>query len=313
MKYLSLFGILCAMMLASCQPYPELRPMEYEELQYPFPVKYADLGGGVNLAYVDEGQGAETIIFIHGLGSYLPGWKKNVEGLRDRYRCIAIDLPGYGKSSRGRYPFTMEFYADVVVQLMNHLHLSSVVITGHSMGGQIAMTVALKYPDRVKKLVLISAAGFESFTDGEKQWFRDIAIPELTKNATPQQIRANLVSNFYNMPVDAEFMVTDRIATRKAKGLDGYAYTVAQSIKAMVNQPVIGLVDRITQPALLIYGENDNLIPNPFLHAGKTKTIGDIGHAALKNSSLLMIPECVHFAQFEHPVEINDAIRQFLQ
>jgi pimeloyl-ACP methyl ester carboxylesterase len=313
MKYLSLFGIFCVMMLASCRPYPELRPMEYDELQYPYPVKYAELGGGVNLAYIDEGQGKETIIFIHGLGSYLPGWKKNVEGLKDRYRCIAIDLPGYGKSSRGRYPFTMEFYADVVVQLMDHLKLPAAVITGHSMGGQIAMTAALKYPDRIAKLVLISAAGFESFTDGEKQWFRDIAIPELTKLATPQQIRANLASNFYNVPDDAEFMVTDRIATRKAKGLDGYAYTVAQSIKAMVNQPVIGLVDRITQPALIIYGENDNLIPNPFLHAGRTKSIADIGHASLKNSSLVMIPECGHFAQFEHPVEVNNAINQFLQ
>ncbi|MCX6136100.1 MAG: alpha/beta hydrolase [Ignavibacteriales bacterium] len=313
MKLLSLLGLLGALTLMACHPYPELRPMEYEDLQYPSPVHYAALAGGVNLAYTDEGQGSETIIFIHGLGSYLPAWKKNIEALKGTYRCIAIDLPGYGKSSRGRYPFTMEFYADVVVQLMDHLQIPSAVIAGHSMGGQIAMTTTLKYPGRVHKLVLISAAGFESFTDGEKQWFRDIAVPELTKNATPQQIRANVVQTFYNMPADAEFMVTDRIATRKAKGLDGYAYTVAQSIKAMVNQPVIGLVEKITQPTLIIYGENDNLIPNPFLHAGKTKDIADIGHATVKNSTLVMIPECGHFAQYEHPSEVNSAIQKFLR
>jgi pimeloyl-ACP methyl ester carboxylesterase len=313
MKYFQLFGFLGALMLLSCQPYPDLRPMEYEDLQYPFAVHSAELTGGVTLAYTDEGSGAETIIFIHGLGNYLPAWKNNVEALKSRYRCIAIDLPGYGKSSRGRYPFTMEFYADVVVQLMDHLQLPTAVIAGHSMGGQIAMTAALKYPARVKKLVLVSAAGFESFTEGEKQWFREIAVPELTKNATPQQIRANVVQTFYNMPADAEFMVTDRIATRKAKGLDGYAYTVAQSIKAMVNQPVIDLVDRIKQPALIIYGENDNLIPNPFLHAGRTRGIAEIGYAAIKNSTLLMIPECGHFAQYEHPLEVNNAIQQFLE
>ncbi|MDO8897890.1 MAG: alpha/beta fold hydrolase [Bacteroidales bacterium] len=72
----------------------------FDEIPYPFDVKKVQIDENTEIAYIDEGSGKETIIFIHGLGSYLPAWKKNIEGLSSDFRCIAIDLPGYGKSSK---------------------------------------------------------------------------------------------------------------------------------------------------------------------------------------------------------------------
>lgn len=256
----------------------------------------------------------ETIlIFIHGLGSYLRAWDKNIPDLSKKYRCIAIDLPGYGKSSKEIHPGSMEFYADIVAQLINKLELKNVTLAGHSMGGQISMVFALKYPALVKNLVLVDPAGFETFNEGEKQWFRDVMTVNAVKLTPVQAIRSNLILNFYDMPDDAEFMVTDRVALRDAKEFEKYCYAVAKSVHGMVDQPVINLIDRIIQPTLIVFGENDNLIPNPYLHGGKTEDIAKIGNEKIKGSKLVIIPECGHFAQYEKYNEFNNAVLEFLK
>ncbi len=314
MKNLIFFILLLLIFaLFSClKPYQNFEEIEFSDLQYPFPVKTSTVKDNLELAYVDEGSGQQTIIFIHGLGSYLPAWQKNIAGLKDSYRCIALDLPGYGKSGKGVYPIDMEFYVDVLTEVMDNLDLESVNLAGHSMGGQIAMIAALKYPDRVKSLILIAPAGFEEFTPGEGQWFHDVMTVDFVRLTPVQQIRANVAGNFYNMPAEAEFMVTDRIALRKADDFEKYCYAVVKSVQGMVDQPVHQLLDQIRQPALIVFGENDNLIPNPFLHPGKTVNIAKTGAEKIPNSRLVMIPKCGHFAQFEKAEIVNRSIRDFL-
>jgi pimeloyl-ACP methyl ester carboxylesterase len=293
--------------------YRNIEPLKsLKDLNYPYEVKYAALSGNINLAYVDEGSGDYTIIFIHGLGSYLPAWKKNIEGLKVNYRCIAIDLPGYGKSSKAPHSGMMTFYAGVVNELIENLKLKNVVIAGHSMGGQIGIMAALNYPENIKKLVLVDPAGFEEFTEGQKQWFRDVMTLDGVKKTTVEQIQTNLASNFYNVPDDASFMITDRIAMRTAADFDNYCYAVVQSVNGMVDEPVFQLLDKIKQPTLILFGANDNLIPNRFLNAGKTANIAMKGHEKIAGSKLVIVPKAGHFLQFEKPDEVNKEIMGFL-
>lgn len=295
-------------------PFSNLKPInQMEELQYPYQVHKVKLDSDTEIAYVDEGQGEQVIVLIHGLGSYLPAWKKNIEGLKSSYRVIAIDLPGYGKSSKQPHSGKMSYYADVIRQFVQALNLEHVTLGGHSMGGQIAMVAALNYPEMVDKLVLIAPAGFEKFTEGQKQWFRNAMTFEGVKNTSTEDIQTNLAVNFYNMPKDAEFMITDRIIMRDAEDFDHYVYAVVQSVYGMVDEPVLELLPQIKQPVLIIFGENDNLIPNRFLNPGKTSKVARIGKDKIPNSELLMIPKAGHFVQFEKPVEVNQAIAAFLK
>ncbi len=282
------------------------------DLDYLFDVKYAQLNDDINLAYIDEGNSDQTIIFIHGLGSYLKAWYKNIYGLRDEYRCIAIDLPGYGKSSKKPHSGKMSFYADVVSQFIDYLNLKNVVLAGHSMGGQISMMAAIDYPEKIDKLILADPAGFESFTEGQKQWFRDVMTTDGVMKTTVEQIQTNLAYNFYYVPDDAEFMITDRIAMRFADDFENYCYAVVQSVDGMVDEPVIDILDQIKQPTLIIFGENDNLIPNRFLNPGRTIDIAKIGDDKIPNSELVIIPKAGHFVQFEKPREFNSAVKSFL-
>ncbi len=293
------------------------RISSFDELEYPYVVKKAQLSDQLMIAYVDDGNQQlppeKTIILIHGLGSYLKAWKNNIPDLSRNYRVIAIDLPGYGKSGKTPHPGTMTWYAQAVVQLMSHLNLEKAWIGGHSMGGQIAMVMALTHPEKVQGLILAAPAGFEAFSKGQKQWFRNVMTLDGVKKTTVDDIQSNLYYNFYHMPDDAEFMITDRIMMRHAKDFDAYCYAVVQSVNGMVDEPVLPFLEKIDKPALIVFGENDNLIPNRFLNPGFTREIAENGHKRLKNSKLVMIPKTGHFVQFEASKAFNEAIKEFIK
>lgn len=314
---MKIFNIICIVLigflLLNCTPYKNLTKMNFEELKYPYPVKKVELKNNIKIAYVDEGKGEQTIIFVHGLGSYLRAWEKNIPVLKQKYRCIAIDLPGYGKSSKGIYPYTMDFFADVIKEFMEELNIKKAVIAGHSLGGQIAISTALKYPSIVSKLILADPAGFEQFNKGQKQWFRDVMTVQLVKLTPVNQIRKNVYINFYNMPDDAEFMITDRIALRGAKDFDKYCFAVVKSVDAMVNTPVYNMLGNITQKTLVIFGKNDELIPNRFLNPGFTENIAVDGASKIPNNKLIMFDKCGHFSQFEKAEQFNKAVIEFLK
>lgn len=82
---------------------------DMQEWTYPYETHSVELPSGIELAYIDEGRGELTLLMLHGLGSNLQAWTKNVEDWKGDYRCIALDLPNYGKSGRGDYSFTMSF------------------------------------------------------------------------------------------------------------------------------------------------------------------------------------------------------------
>ncbi|MCC6410619.1 MAG: alpha/beta hydrolase [Saprospiraceae bacterium] len=312
MKYVA--GLFLLLFLQACAMQRTPAPMQtFEDIKYPFETSKLTLPDGNKIAYVDEGSGTQTILFIHGLGSYLPAWKNTIEGLRGQYRCIAIDLPGYGKSDKGNLPGSMRYYADVVKSVADQLGLKKIVIAGHSMGGQIAVTTALAYPELVDKLVLVAPAGFETFNKGQRQWFRDVMTVDGVRLTTVEQIRTNLAYNFYNLPHEAQFMIDDRIAMRSASDFTAYCYAITQGVKGMVDDPIFDLLPQVKQPALVLFGENDNLIPNRFLNGGRTADYMEKGAEKMPNATLVPVKKAGHFVMFEQSKKCNEAIQGFLR
>lgn len=298
-------------MSCSTSRFYDLPTAEFEDFDYGYKTKYFQIKN-IKVAAIDEGSSDNLVILIHGLGSNAKGWIKNIPELAKKHRVIALDLPGYGKSQKGHFQFTMDFYADIIKLLSEKVSHKSLTLVGHSMGGQIAITTALNYPKLVSNLVLISPAGIETFTEGEAAWFKKVVTPDLIKDTPIRSIDVNLKSNFYEYPEDAEFMITERIQMRRADGFDLYCYAVAENVAAMVDGPVYERLDEIKQPTLILFGENDQLIPNPYLHGGFTKDIAEIAESEITDSELIVIPECGHFVQFEKAERVNKAIVEFL-
>ncbi|WP_266205351.1 alpha/beta fold hydrolase [Pontibacter kalidii] len=285
----------------------------FDGLKYNFPVQQATLPSGQTIAYVDQGKGPQTVILIHGLGSYLPAWNKNIPELSQHYRTIALDLPGYGKSSKDNAQVGMKAYADAVLALMDKLKIEQVVLVGHSMGGQVAITAALQAPERVQKLILAAPAGLETFTEQQKQLFKATVTPESIAKTTPEQIAANVKVNFHQMPADAQFMIEERVEMTKAAQFPDYSKAVAQGVAAMVDEPVYDKLPQLQMPTLILFGENDNLIPNRYLNPSlTTQAVAEIGKERIPNSQVVMLPQAGHMLQFEQPEAFNEAVREFL-
>lgn len=306
--------VLIAGILSSCATsgFYHLKTLQFDEIDYGYQVKTLKVRN-INVAYIDEGQGDRVLLLIHGLGSSAKGWIKNIAPLAEDYRVLAVDLPGYGRSDKGYYDYSMSFYVTLLKEFLNGLNIKQAVFIGHSMGGQIAISAALQEPQLVSALVLISPAGFERFTDGEGDWMKNAVTEEFVHDTPIRNIDVNARANFYDMPDWAEFIITDRIAMRGADGFSDYCYAVSRNVAAMIDGPVWDKLNKISQKTLILFGENDGLIPNPYLHGGFTRDIAQIGVKAIPDNRLQMVPECGHFVQLEKPEVVNEAIKSFLK
>jgi len=280
---------------------------------YKYPVQYLSINSETEVAYIDEGQGDQTLVFIHGLATYIPSWYPMVDHFRSQYRCIAIDLPGYGRSSKGDYPATMSYYAGVVGQLIDSLGLENVVLVGHSMGAQVAVTTVLDFPNQFEKLILLAPAGFETFSPEHASLLKATAVTETFLNATEAQIRASWAMNFYQMPESVEFMIQDRINMMEASDFERYCQSVARGVHGMLDQPIADRLGEIRQKTLVVYGEEDALIPNRYLNPGlTTKKVAESGASKIPEAVLKYVPACGHFISFDKPAEINEIVDSFL-
>lgn len=280
---------------------------------YPYPVRFLPLTGGTRLAYVEVGTGPETLVLLHGLSSNLLIWQHNLAALSQNLRVIALDLPGYGQSPPAPVSLSMPYLAGLVLEMVYKLGLTQVYLGGHSMGGQIALTAALRYPQTITQVVLAAPAGFERFDPLQAAFLRRSFRPEAVRNTPEAALRRNLRLSFYRYPPEADFILADRLELARSPDFEAYSHTVSQSIEAMLQGPVWGRLPELVQPVLILFGENDPLIPNRlFKPWGRPRRIAEAGAGRIPHSQLQMVPRCGHFLPFERPELFNEAVSTFL-
>lgn len=106
--------------------------------------------------YQEQGSGKDVIFFIHGLGSRSDDWQEQIDFFSKNYRCIAVDIRGYGKSE-AKPPFTIKSFATDIINLIDHLKLPKINLVGISLGGIIAFQIAVLRHDLLKSLVVVNA------------------------------------------------------------------------------------------------------------------------------------------------------------
>ena len=312
MKKLFISAML-AILLSGCSGflYTDKPALEFQDIDYGFPVKTALKNPSI--AYIDYGSGAKTIVLVHGLASNAGFWRYNIPELAKEYRVIAVDLPGYGKSDKKAYPYNMTFYAEQIKRLTDELKIGKFTFVGHSMGGQIGITFALKYPEKLDKLVLTDPAGIEAFMQGEGDWLRSVMTVSGVKKTNEEGVRRNLAANFYTWNPKWEWMVEERVRMAKAKDFDDFAYAVVRSVNGMLDEPTSGLLQNIKTPTLIVYGRYDGLIPNPYLHPGFPNDVFQKGHKLIPNSQLVEINNAGHMLIIEQPEAYNRTVMEFVK
>ncbi|MDE6761721.1 MAG: alpha/beta hydrolase [Lachnospiraceae bacterium] len=175
--------------------------------------------------YYQEKGNKEPFILLHGNGENGSYFKNQIDYFSDRYRVIALDTRGHGKSPRGNAPFTIEQFSCDLYDFMESLEISNAVILGFSDGANIAMKFAIKYPNRVKALIL---------NGGNLN-------PKGVKRAT-------------QIPIEIGYKIARRFASKSTD-----AKKNAEMLGLMVNEPNIELneLSKITAPTLVICGRSD--------------------------------------------------------
>ncbi|GBL36050.1 dihydrolipoyllysine-residue acetyltransferase component of acetoin cleaving system [Filimonas sp.] len=125
-------------------------------------VRFIELKNKIKIAYFECGSDKKGTILLFTDWLIIYGYGNGIwPALTGKYRCIAIDLPGNGFSSRGDYPYSIRFFSEIVTELITTMKLSNVTIAGHSMGGQIGLQLAIDRGQRIDKLILSAPSGFE--------------------------------------------------------------------------------------------------------------------------------------------------------
>ncbi|MDQ2753761.1 MAG: alpha/beta hydrolase [Bacteroidota bacterium] len=125
--------------------------------------------------YIEKGRGEKTFLFLHYFGGAASTWNEVIDCLQNEFRCIAVDLLGFGKSPLPGKTISVDDSANAVVELIGELHLSNFILIGHSMGGKIALAIAALQPEGLLGLVLIapSPPSPEPMTDEERKEMND--------------------------------------------------------------------------------------------------------------------------------------------
>jgi pimeloyl-ACP methyl ester carboxylesterase len=301
--------------MAACVPkYSTQKPIDPQELWAPLPVQHVTVDG-VDVAYIDNGRSSAQppLVFIHGLSSYMGFWEHQIPAVGGERRVLALDLPGFGASGRPDAPYTPPWYASIVVHWLDALGVEKAVLVGHSMGGQISMTIALEHPEKVDRLVLAAPAGIETFSPGSARWMKDYWHESRALEAREDELRATFETLVFNRKdAGVERMLAERVRMRHTPAFRGTSVAVSRAVAGMLDHPVAARLPQIQAPTLIIYGSADHMIPNPVFNGGSTRSVGEAGRRAIPGAQLLMIPGAGHTVQHDAPDEFNAALTRFI-
>ena len=289
---------------------PDVEPLPY----YPDASLETIAVGSDTLAYVDTGGDRPPLLLVHGLGSNLSLWRDHIEPLSETYRVVALDLPGFGVSSKHDVSGRMTDFAEAVRGFVDTLGLAPITYVGVSMGGQVGLTLALESPDTIERLVLVSPAGIETFTEEQAQALRQTMTPQAIAESDSSAIRQNTAANFANWSEDYAWLIEQRHALATRDDFMGYAHANSASVAGMVDEPVYDRLADVAHPTLVLYGTGDKLIPNPYLNPQwDTEAIAQRAEEALPNAQVHLVDNAGHLLMIEQPEVFREHVRAFLE
>ena len=272
---------------------------------YPFRSRLFESSVGP-VHYVDEGHG-RPILFSHGQPTWSFLYRKIIVGLRDRFRCIAMDLPGFGLSVRpSGYGYTPSEHAGVLGELVDELDLTDLIVMGQDWGGPVMLRVAADRARRISGLVLgntwfwpehghldywlfskLASTRFGHWQIIEKNWFIEHLMFKLVTEDLADEVKAHY----------RQVQATPELR-------QGLAEFPSQLVAAAdwlghLYRDVVGRLADL--PALVVWGMQD---------PGFAKRFHPRVRAVFPDHSFLELPEANHFIQEDAPAEIVDAITQ---
>jgi pimeloyl-ACP methyl ester carboxylesterase len=250
---------------------------------------------GVKLAYTDSGDGAQSVLLLHGMACVRQHMAPVHEHLASRYRCISVDLRGHGDSDKPLDAYAMdEFHADVDL-LIDELGLGRPIVIGHSFGGSIGLAYVDRRPERVAALIMLDSGmrANRVVTEDLGPFYAALRSDDAARYAATLDafVRARLVD-----PVDGEAFAAE-ISALMATVPSHVFLSMSDTVQRLQSAEMAA---RCTIPALLVLSKQDFAAPEAVAALGPNWHVGRVVGAG-------------HFVQLIAPNQVNPMIDRFLE
>jgi len=271
------------------------------------------LVGGVELHWIESGHGAPAV-FLHGLGNNAFVWRRIMPRLCPWLRVIAVDLPGFGQSAAARNRPLLPEYVRIVGELLDHVAPNEpVALVGNSVGGAVALRLALDRPERVSRLVLVDPAGVGR---GVPEWWRLVGVEPVVRwlsapflAAAPRSLIEAVVGRAYReMAFSDSGAVSERavrIFTHQFNTRERIAHFLdcAHDLVDSFEREVQAREAPLAMPVLVVWGRDDRVVP---LHDALALL------ERIQAAELRIIEGAGHLPHLERPQEFLSAVSGFL-
>jgi pimeloyl-ACP methyl ester carboxylesterase len=257
------------------------------------------------IRYIDAGTGT-PIVFIHGFGASIYSWRKNLGPISKHHRVCAPDLPGFGYSDKPLdADYSVDAYADFIIQFMDKLQINKAVLVGHSLGGGIALLTCLKYPSRVQSLILLDA---EAYPITPPLMLRAARLPGIRsiihRSIGEWVVRISLKRSYHDPNLITDALVDEYYRPFLTANGKIAPIKVLQALDFETLKNLPRRYRRIRKKTLIIWGAEDRISRIHLAHKLKKD---------LRNSRLKIIPASGHLVQEEKPAAVNRAILDFVR
>ena len=269
------------------------------------------VAGGLPVSLLEAGTG-DPVLLLHGLGATKASFLPTLFALAKRHRVIAPDLLGHGDTAKPRGRYDAPTFARFMLDLMDGLGIERAHLIGNSMGGRISLEVAMRSPDRVRSVTLLCPA-VAFIKRREFVPLVRLLRPELgfVPHRLPHRLVVRSVRAMFARPERLPMSWYEAGADeflRVFRNPHGRAALYASMRNIYLDEPAgergfwIRL-ERMETPAMFLWGDRDRLVPAAFSrHVERV----------LPEATSVVIPDCGHVPQFEHPDRTHGLIKRFL-
>jgi pimeloyl-ACP methyl ester carboxylesterase len=259
----------------------------------------------------ERASSSAPLVFIHGLSGCWANWLEQLPVLAREHRVVTLDLPGFGYSPMPREPITMSGYAQLLDRLLGELRIDAATVVGNSMGGFISAELAISFPQRVERLVLISAAGIS--TTGHRGSTR--ALPVLRRVETVLAATGAWVASksdavarhprlreaTLNVVIRHPSRLPAALAAEQLRGAGKPGFM--QALQAVLDYDIRERLPEIACPTLIVWGDSDRLI---------TVSDADVFAELIPNSRKTIYEDTGHMSMLERPAAFNALLEEFI-
>jgi pimeloyl-ACP methyl ester carboxylesterase len=265
-------------------------------------------GRPVNTIELGEGP---TMVFVHGLSGSWPNWLEQLPVFAREHRVIAMDLPGFGHSPMPAETITISLYARILDSLLEALGVSAATLVGNSMGGFVSAELAIAFPQRVERLVLISAAGISTYRHRGAERIEPYlrrAAPIVAAYTGWTATRSDWIARRRGLRNLALGFVTRHpgrlpapLAAEQIRGAGKPGFM--QALRANLDYPVRERLPEIACPTLIVWGDEDKVIP---------VSDASVFEELIPNSRKVIFEDTGHMAMLERPGAFNELLAEFV-